>query len=253
MTLFGKLLVLLDVLLSFLAMTWALAVYTNNIDWSDSPPKGEKPAGVLNQKKTELRDALAGIPPAEASWIAARTDLMEDESQVAGTRAFYAAELKHARSEALPEDMKAARAVKLDADTFQPVLEGPRVAMEQAKDRAGKPLGSVSYYARESEDTAKKLSKVQEDYRKDIDEDAKLTDLLVGTPEKKGLQQRLIDERAKREGVIAELRLVRPLWINAAVDWELIGKRKEGLDERIDELVRYLRKRHKVDVVLGKR
>jgi hypothetical protein len=252
MTLLGKILVFIDVLLSLMALTFAVAVYTNNVDWSDSPPKGEKPAGLLNQEKAALKDALAGLPPAQASWTVARGELLRKEEQAGQARDFYAAQLKLVRSDATAD--RPAQAVKFEG--LQPVPDENNPALlklEDAKDRAGKNLQSLSAHAASSADTQTKLMDVMTKYQADIEEDRKLTDEIVGEGTKKGLHQRLIDERVKRQGVQEEQNMVRPLLKNAEVDWGLIGKRKEGLDERIAELRNYLRKRHMVVVAAGKR
>jgi hypothetical protein len=48
----------------------------------------------------------------------------------------------------------------------------------------------------------------------------------------------------------SEYESVRPLFINTAVESELIRKRYESMQERIEELKRYLLKKHKVDVAM---
>ncbi len=47
MTLLGKILVFINVAASFLMLAWAAALYTNRIDWSNNPAKGDQPAGLL--------------------------------------------------------------------------------------------------------------------------------------------------------------------------------------------------------------
>jgi len=60
MTLLGKLLVLFNLAVSMMAAMWALMLYTNNVDWSNAPPKsaGEKvevPAGKLYEPEQEIK------------------------------------------------------------------------------------------------------------------------------------------------------------------------------------------------------
>ena len=52
----------------------------------------------------------------------------------------------------------------------------------------------------------------------------------------KGLHQRLEDEKAKRQGVIAELKRVKPRLVNTVVEGQLILNRQKQLESRIDEL-----------------
>jgi hypothetical protein len=255
MTLFGKVLVFLNLVLSLMAFIWALGLYTNNVDWSDvkggNPlvaSKGGKPLGMLAERQVDLANAAAGLRPAETSWLAVRKQVLAREEEMRGDREWYLKELAWLRTgEATPA--KPIQAVKLVR--LMPV-DDPRNAnrpeMEPAKDRAGQPLLSERQYNLRSEAALKELGEVMDEYKKKIDEDIALTDKLAGTADKKGLQQRLVDERAKREGVEAEERLVRPLLVNVAVDWELVGKRQTGLQESLRFLREYLKKRHRVDV-----
>jgi hypothetical protein len=95
-------------------------------------------------------------------------------------------------------------------------------------------------------------------HHKTIQEDTDLTNQLVGTPAAggkpavKGLRQRHVEERDKRDGIVAEQRLVRPLFVNTAVESELTLQRLRTLQEREKELIEYLRKKHKIEVASGR-
>jgi hypothetical protein len=263
MTVFGKVLVFLNLVLSLLAFTWALGLYTNNVDWSDIkggiplvPAKGGKALGLLAERQVTLASAAAGLRPAEASYLAARNGpggVLPTEEQMRADRDWYRAELAWLRT----GDTTAAnpaRAVKLER--LLPVPDprnANRPTMEPAKDRAGQPLLSLRQYNQRFEATLKEVIDVMDQYVKAVNEDIRLTDLLAGTGGAKGLQQRLVDERAKREGVEAEGRLVRPLLVNVAVDYQLVAQRQTALQERINELRGYLKKRHRVDVAVRDR
>jgi hypothetical protein len=71
---------------------------------------------------------------------------------------------------------------------------------------------------------------------------------LLGEVGKKGLQQRVIDERFKREGIVAEQGVIEPLWKVNEVDTELLLRRRETIDERVTELKNYLKKHYKITV-----
>src|SRR5262249_39839638 len=96
--------------------------------------------------------------------------------------------------------------------------------------------------------TLNEVLEVMDKHKKAVDEDARLTNLLAGTPETKGLRQRQDEEVAKRDGVAAEQKLVRPLFVNVAVDSELVLERTKQLQAGEKELIEYLRKIHKVEV-----
>jgi hypothetical protein len=77
---------------------------------------------------------------------------------------------------------------------------------------------------------------------KAIEEDKDLTNRLIGEGANKGLQQRILDERAKMKEAINEQGFVRPLLINAVVESDLVFRRQRALEARINEL-------HKTGVV----
>jgi hypothetical protein len=105
--------------------------------------------------------------------------------------------------------------------------------MVAAKDRSGNPLRSLTRYDADIDAKLKEIGVVLMKYDALVKEDAELTQRMLGP---KGLQQRLIDERVKRDNVLKEQDLVKPLLVNTVVDSELILKRTKALEERIKEL-----------------
>src|SRR5262249_32513617 len=102
MTLIGKFLVMINLVLSLLMMTWGLNIFEPRIAWSDQKGKDGAPDGELvarREKAKELNTAIAG---AEIRWRDARAGIMalEDgkgpdfaDGRVA-TRAWYEQELQ---------------------------------------------------------------------------------------------------------------------------------------------------------------
>jgi hypothetical protein len=240
MTLLGKILVFLNLALSMLLASWAFGVYANRIDWSDNKGDEKKgqPAGELVSRKAELGESgrpgplWMGLRTAEASWLEARRKLGREEDRIAGDRLWYYAEMEHLRTGATA--VNPARAVVFTdglpaADPKNPY----RPQMVGARDQAGKPLRSLAAYGRDLEAIRKDLGTVLARYQEQIEQDMKLTQLLIGP---KGLQQRLVDEKVKREDVVKEQGLVRPQLVNAVVESELVLKRRRELEKRIEEL-----------------
>jgi len=247
MTLIGKVFLYFNLLLSALLAAWSLALYANYLDWSDGPPKGEKPAGLIGERQARIKEVVAGIGPFERSWRTTEqlTHLQEDQRQA--DLAWYAAELKHLVNGAT--EGNPCRSVVLDRNLPVPDPKNfNRPKMAPVNDRAGQPLLSMTVYDERSKKTLEDLAVVLKQYDDKIKEDIKLTDKLAGTPDMKGLQQRVVDERAKREGVVEEQLLIEPLWKVSAVDTELLLKRRETIDERIRELSKYLHRKHGYDV-----
>src|SRR5262245_33562102 len=80
MTLFGKILVFVNLALSFVMLAWALGVYTGSTDWATPKATPEKAQGEL----FKLRDRIAPqgafglwdtVKQAEARWKTANANL----------------------------------------------------------------------------------------------------------------------------------------------------------------------------------
>lgn len=242
MTMFGKTLVLLNLAFSLFLASWAFALWTNRIDWSDAKGTADQIAGRFAQNKAILDGGGQGgglynaLGPAESSWRLGRTEALAVEARRLADRAFYLAEIEHLENKAVAADP--ARQVSFAAkdDEANNVRRGqvvidPRTrlpVMEQVKD-----LQSLAFYDKELEQRLAQRAAADAKHKEQIDEAVKLTEQLIGP---KGLQQRLVDERHKYEDVIDELKVVYPLVVNTKVESELILKRRAALRKRIDEL-----------------
>jgi hypothetical protein len=117
----------------------------------------------------------------------------------------------------------------------------------------GQQLNQASVYVTRLEAARKDNAAVLAALNKQLEEDQRLTNILTGTADKRGLRQQLLDERAKRAGIEAEIAAVRPLFVNTAVETDLVQKRLQSLQDRIVELKAYLRSKHNVDVAMRSR
>jgi hypothetical protein len=260
MTKTGKILVVLNLALSVCMASWAFGVWSNRIDFSDTKATAEQPGGEFAQRAVQIDALWATVPPAEQAWKTARADLLERESRRLADRGWFEDELSHIRTKADPKDRDhPCRTVKYAAANDDPpgarkgeVVLDPatdRPALENANDRAGNRLWSLRYYAEKEQGILRDMEAAQKDHEKQIKEAVALTERIVGTKEPtktKGLQQRLLDERKKRDDVVAEEELIQPQLINAVVESELILKRRKALELRIEEL-------NKIGVALQKR
>jgi hypothetical protein len=240
MTAFGKTLVILNLFLSVLMMAWALALWTNRIDWSNRKGDDLRPPGELVEREAEARRYWSEIPGAFVSYRDSKLALsaVEDgrtpdhKDGRAADRAWYEAELEHLRTGAT--EANPARAVRLNQGLAVPDPKNyNRPTMDPARDKFNKNLLSMSAYNTQEAKVLKELNDAKEQHRAAIEEDTKLTERLIGP---KGLQQRILDEKAKLAEVRKEIELIRPILINTAVESELILKRRGFLKARIEEL-----------------
>jgi hypothetical protein len=117
------------------------------------------------------------------------------------------------------------------------VDERPAMEGEQGGGAAVPQFQSLAAYALSEEALHRQIEVETKSLARLHEEDAQLTNRLVGDDAGiKGLQQRILDERAKLKEAIEEQRFVRPLLINAAVNSELVTNRQRSLESRIKEL-----------------
>lgn len=233
MTNFGKALVYLNLVLSVMMAAGALALWTNRIDFTSTKGKEGQADGLLASRQaqiTDLKSPIANLGTAEASWLGAHNYLIAQEATRVEDQKWYDAEMDHLRTGAKETDP----ARTIDFDKGLPRLDAKgRPKMVAAKDRSGNPLRSRTRYDADIDAKLKEISVVLMKYDALVKEDTELTQRMLGP---KGLQQRLIDERVKRDNVLKEQDLVKPLLVNTVVDSELILKRTKALEARIKEL-----------------
>ncbi len=258
MTVFGKLLVFFNLAFSLLLMIWALAVWTNRIDFSNTKATGDQVAGEWTKRDEVLKGLWEGVRPAEVTWRAGRDAVAAQETQQAAEWAWYHAELNHARVVTVADrddavfDVKKGQAypvrvvryaerdddklgVRKGLVDLDPKTKLPLMAV--AKDRAGKDLQPLAFYDAELAKILGMLVEVQDKHLTQIKEAKDLTDQITGVEGgPKGLQQRVREEKQKREDLLAEEKLVTPQLINAFVESELIEKRHRQLEARKKEL-----------------
>jgi hypothetical protein len=241
MTLLGKILVLVNVLFSFVLFSWALAVYTNRIDWSANPPKEGKPAGVLKGRQDLVKAHYDALNLADARWRAARNGpdaLLAQEKRRVDDSAWYAVELRSLR-DGPGGNVKAAVSWVKTKDG-QPALDAAgRPTLEPAARRKLKPedapqaLFSERYYNDMLAQLTQQIEAEQVRYQDLVKQDTELSEKAIGP---KGLRQRIIDEQGKSARMDDELKDVAGRRTNNLVDAELLQSRRDQLERRVEEL-----------------
>jgi hypothetical protein len=245
---FGKILVFVHLGLSLCFAAWAVALYTNRVDWTERKATPTRPAGVLVGLKADY-DTIAkdGVRPADLRWRYRRSVLNYQEALRPYERAFYARELALLDTGLTPN--RPARQVNRGAEGLPAAVEGTgydRVQMgplldkegNPRKDRDGQPLKLLSkdYYTREIARVIADIGKAKQSIEAAAKREKDATDELKDSPTRKGLQTRLREEAAKQALVEAEYDEVRPEWLNASVELLNLDELRKRLAERIKEL-----------------
>jgi hypothetical protein len=253
MTLLAKILVFVTLVLSLLMFTWALALYTNRIDWSARAPKADQAAGALQVRQKRLdeveqpRLALAATRWRESLKGNGGRDnrpvsqgLLAWEQRRVADRKWYGEELQAARSGAGGNADNKAPIKRVATKDGQLILDaGGRPTLADAerrkddKDPRPQPLYSYDYYVRELADRTQKIQDAQAKYQAKVKEAENLTAEAIGP---KGLRQRIVDEEIKIGLLDEELKDVIDRQTNSQVDTDLLLARRRQLELRKAEL-----------------
>jgi hypothetical protein len=251
MTLFGKILVFLNLVVSVLMATWALGIYTQRIDWNG---KGgpDKPPGEVPKRQERIIQLWRSLQTAETRWKTAWQAAWVPQQQRGPLLKWYEAQLKTLDTGdaviKLPVYKDAEGKLKT-LDTGGPPAGGRLVlvpdkttglivpVMEESKERS---FRSLEVYLRELQTTEKAIEVEVAKSKQAILEDTDLTIKLAGDLQAggkiKGLRQRLAEEKMKQERVRAEQEMLKPLLVNSEVESELLLDRSVQLKKRIKEL-----------------
>jgi hypothetical protein len=249
MTLFGKLLVLLNLALALVLAAWSLNIYANGIDWTDRKDTKSTPPrlGQFAIRKEKLDELWKGVPPAQQDWLRERAQLAREEKRLADERAWYDQAIRYVLTG--PAKGKNIRdvAIAVQDDPNTGVKKGEVLLDQQGLPQLGPirdpnnvplQLQSLAEYNMEDEGILKDIAAQIAQHSAQIAEANALTDKIIGDKEKgiRGLQQRIYDEQAKNADLLAEIKMVGPQLINTLVEAQLVNKRHEQMIRRIEEL-----------------
>jgi hypothetical protein len=246
MTMLGKVLVFFNLAFSLLLASWAFSLYANNIDGIDKKGKSAGQTTVeYALRDTELEELWKGIPPAQANWLSERQKVLNEESRLADERSWYQTEINHLFVTANAANPVGEIAFAPKDDEKNGIKKGQILLDDKGhpllvpvKDGAGNPLQALAVYLKQDDDILQSLQAVLQKHQEQIDEANTLTDRIIGDEKagRRGLHRRLLDEKNKDAAILAEQQLTRPQLINTVVESELILKRKNQLEKRLEEL-----------------
>jgi hypothetical protein len=266
----GKALVLINAAFSLVLAAAAAALLYYRVDWSNSLDpgatpsenaaarikaardylaQGKEPAGELVRREVRLDDFRNAVRPAESAWYTARTGLVDREARLTSDRNWYAQQLAFLRTGVFWNQQTNQFQANPDAAVGTVVLDDKGYttpdpnnnglpALAPAKDRFGADLHPLPYYRREQPKVLQNLAAELAALDAAKKEDTALTLLLIGDPDKqlKGLTERIEAEKAKRDAVVEEQKLIEPKLVNTYVDNELLLSRQKQLESRKKEL-----------------
>jgi hypothetical protein len=243
MTLVGKILVFVNLVLSMTLFAWALGLYTQRIDWAprlslfeqDPNRPGKKlelAPGVLREKHAEIEKLLYGQKAAEARWQENHKVLQDLERLRPIRQAFYADELLIL---AEGRDRNDQPAKILEMKEVDGVLVIEREGRPPLK-IMGEDAKSIAQYHNEHEKLLRQLAGLQEDVRRLILKEEELTIELNGGPNRRGLRADLLQQEAFLRGSEQEFVGLAPMFYHIREERKLLQKRQAELEKRLVEL-----------------
>jgi hypothetical protein len=246
MTGFGKLLVFMQLLLSFMMLTWAGAVWMLRVDWAprQSPLAREASPGMLDAeihgvkvpgRLDELLASLADLRDvAQARFQSAYTNFSQVDGQRQAYYDWYNDQIRigmTGRNKAGEE--KDIRALVRGDDGL--------LVMDDAKREVAKigavPLKSVEYFESAYKDKTAEIEKTQKELDKVADDLKAVTEEIAGIPGKSpGLRGQLLYEETFVELHKDEMAYLAPQLNARRVDSQVLERRLKYLKERRKEL-----------------
>jgi len=235
MTLLGKLLVVLNTILSVLMLGWALLVYLHREDWSSQSATPGQQSGEVGRRNDRVKQLWTVLDPAEKDRGSEQAELVKLEEAWVSNQPWYATEMENVRKSAQPLQTPVYKDGKVAVE------EGNigRPQMEAAKDWAGRPLKSAQVSLDELNATLQQIDDAVKALGAAIDQEREQTELLVGKGKgDKGFRQRLADEEAELAQLAVVAKELQSKYTNTQVEAELLLSRRTQLKARIEELKR---------------
>lgn len=266
MTLFGKILILVNVALSIGFAAWAVAIYGNRVDWGETREAPGKMKGKLLERKEELEEWKKTYETAVQRYNAALGQLNNLERLRPQEQKYYRDELARmetgldARGNLVPnpvtELVYEKGQLKLDPKTGRPVQR----AVDWQRPR--QPLLDLDRLDKEFKITHEELAKEKKALDELLNQEKDLTERLNGDGKtKKGLrremdevQEAILHCLGEKEflrrmekagvnvsipvsrGIDGEQEYLKPLLYNHKAELEIALRRQRRMEARVQEL-----------------
>jgi hypothetical protein len=238
----GKGLVLVTTAVSILFLAWAVAIYTQTIDWGWKDPRSELKERVpseIDKRMAALQEALRLTARSQAEVNDRASELAVAEKDFDGNVHLYRAKLA--------ELYTAKGAIKVQEIGYDKgkLLHNPP-DRRTAPPAFGKVMDgikkSLAEYQKEFNALQKEMDDVTAKINETLKKESELTVNLNGKKdengklEKVGLYTLLEKEKMTHDQIKAELDYLQPLWVQELVDAQLLLERTARLEHRIAEL-----------------
>ncbi len=258
MTKLGKIMIFVNLAISVFLMSWAMYLFFVRIDWSDNPVKADHPEeGQLVGRRQKVLKTWQPVVLAEPQWHAERDNLETFQGIRRDTRRWYELELAKLDKAPNPKQPVGVQEIVLSKDKMPEIIVGEnpdptlklavRIKMAGAKDPILQPPGvpdKLLYPANVYDLKDNELLVGVEGQKQGLYEAKRKlrggVEDVVGEQARmlgpKGLPQRIKEDAAKREGIVAEQDVVHTPRVNTLADSGFALEREKELKARLDEL-----------------
>jgi hypothetical protein len=234
----GKMLVLVHLVLSMFAMTWAASVFLQFTDWGWKEPRKDLDQRVpseYDKRAAALKEALRARDMVYGPVKLTQATLREAEERFPLNHLWYEKELARLQNDPDPIEVKEIEYEKgvLKLDTpgkliGKPVLENPVPAIQK----------SYAMYLEDLKKLQKEADAVTADIRSWVEKTKTITFNLNGLDDdgkkvKKGLYDLLDIESLAHSQIKYEMEYLQPKWVDALKEAETYRERRKRLEEAL--------------------
>jgi hypothetical protein len=239
MTTFGKVLIFLNLVLSIAGAAWAMALYTQRVNWT-AKAGADGTQGKIKELTDKINQGQAALALSEARFDSAPAQLFYAENLRAIAQDTYSKQLAQLNAGEQPAQEVVVKDGIVVVDPKAPYLP----LFQQAKDRQGALMPSIGNQLSGIHKIQDNIRQVMVDIDKAHADNAQITALLIGD---KGLRERVAQEHAKTTKIEESLARrdldkgtkdgeLRTRTRDYEVERDLLAERNKQLEERIKEL-----------------
>jgi hypothetical protein len=234
----AKVLVLVNAGLSIVFLFWAIAIYTERINWFTGPAAGgAQSVGMVDRAKAKLDALNEANQRAAFRWANNYVQVAAREDSRPRRRDFYRLMLRWAQTGdgfANNQPQKNLPILALEVLPNGEITVGKPILLRETT-----PLDSIAGYDRRIADAVAQIKETQESIVKLIKQQTELTNDIYGTPMKKGLRTLLAEQEQIARGGRQERDFVRPFRTNREAEYDILLKRVKSIEERLGELQKF--------------
>jgi hypothetical protein len=234
----AKILVLVNAGLSIVFLFWAIAIYTERINWFTGPAAGgAQSVGMVDRAKAKLDALNEANQRAAGRWLNNYTQVANHENARPARRDYYRYLLYKVQTGTGIANNQVQKNMPVAALELQPngwLMEGKPILLRETT-----PLDSIDGYNRRIGDAVAQIKETQDSIVKLIKQQTELTNDIYGTPMKKGLRTLLAEQEQIARGGRQERDFVRPFRTNREAEYDILLKRVKSIEERLGELQKF--------------